>query len=123
MSVKLSQSAYDYARRLFREGHYVLDDRDDWSEHQPTTQQENEFIAQNGMRAYARWHLGLDDELPEDAKGRYKFPYGDFRDLHLCAVLAAESRAGQYDYDDIKAAAAHLHGMLEAAKAGHAVAP
>jgi hypothetical protein len=31
-----------------------------------------------------------------------------------CGVLAAESRAGQYNHDDIKAAAAHLHGMLDA---------
>jgi hypothetical protein len=29
-------------------------------------------------------------------------------------VLSAESRAGQYDHDDVKSAAAHLHGMLEA---------
>jgi hypothetical protein len=31
-------------------------------------------------------------------------------------VLAAESRAGQYKYADIENAAAHLHGMLDAAK-------
>jgi hypothetical protein len=41
--------------------------------------------------------------------------YGDFRDVHRCAVLAIESRAGQYDHDDIQSAAAHLHGMLDAA--------
>jgi hypothetical protein len=31
-------------------------------------------------------------------------------------VLAAESRAGQRKYADIEAAAAHLHGMLDAAR-------
>ncbi|MEA2494618.1 MAG: hypothetical protein QOJ29_2529, partial [Thermoleophilaceae bacterium] len=46
-------------------------------------------------------------------KRRYKYPYGDFEDVHRCAVLAAESRAGQYDHGDVKSAAAHLHGMLE----------
>jgi hypothetical protein len=33
---------------------------------------------------------------------------------HRYAVLSAESRAGQYNHADIQAAAAHLHGMLEA---------
>jgi hypothetical protein len=33
--------------------------------------------------------------------------------VHRCAVLAAESRAGQRKYADIESAAAHLHGMLE----------
>ncbi|MGZ4258573.1 MAG: hypothetical protein ACXVRE_12495, partial [Gaiellaceae bacterium] len=47
-------------------------------------------------------------------KGRYKFPYGDFENVHRCGVLAAESRAGQYKYFDIENAAAHLHGMLDA---------
>ena len=48
---------------------------------------------------------------------RYSFPYGDFADIHRCAVLSAESRAGQYDHEDIKSAAGHLHGMLEGARA------
>jgi hypothetical protein len=42
---------------------------------------------------------------------------GDFADVHRCALLSAESRAGQYDYEDVKSAAAHLHGMLEGARA------
>jgi hypothetical protein len=36
--------------------------------------------------------------------------------VHRGAVLAAESRAGQYKYFDIENAAAHLHGMMEALK-------
>jgi hypothetical protein len=31
-------------------------------------------------------------------------------------VLAAENRAGQYKYNDIEQAAAHLHGMIDAAR-------
>src|SRR4051812_46399401 len=54
-----------------------------------------------------------DDEFAEGTKARYKFPYGDFEKVHRCGVLAAESRAGQYKYLDVEAAAAHLHGMLE----------
>jgi hypothetical protein len=114
MAVKLNESAYNYARELIAAGRYVIDNRDAWSEHQPSARQENEFIAQHGIGEYARWHLGIDDEQDENRKGRYKFPYGDFHNVHRCALLAAESRAGQRKYYDIELAVAHLHGMLEA---------
>ncbi|MCW3032260.1 MAG: hypothetical protein QOK19_821 [Solirubrobacteraceae bacterium] len=113
--MKLSSSAYEHAQRLIKAGNRVHDARDDWSEHQPTAGQENSFIEEHGYDEFARWHLGVDEEKPEKTKGRYRFPYGDLSDVHRCAVLAAESRAGQYDYDDIELAAAHLHGMLEGA--------
>ncbi len=35
-------------------------------------------------------------------KLRYKFPYGDFENVHRCGVISAESRAGQYKYQDIE---------------------
>jgi hypothetical protein len=118
MAVKLHQSGYEHARRLIEDGKAVIDERDDWSEHQPTAEQENSFIEEHGIREFGKWHLGVDDEHSEDTKGRYKFPYGDFVNVHRCALLAAESRAGQYDHADIQKAAAHLHGMLEAIAAG-----
>jgi hypothetical protein len=117
MSVKLHRSGYEHAQRLVEDGRVVLDERDDWSEHHPAAGEENEFIRRHGIREYGKWHLGIDDEQDEDNKGRYKFPYRDFKDIHRCAVLSAESRAGQYKYLDIERAAAHLHGMLEAAHA------
>jgi hypothetical protein len=112
-AVKLNRTAYEHARRLVSDGRAVLDERDDWSEHQPSSAQENEYIKRHGWEQYSRWHLGVDPEAPKDTKRRYKYPYGDFEDVHRCAVLAAESRAGQYDHGDVKSAAAHLHGMLE----------
>ena len=113
-TVRLNESAFAHAKKLISEGKAVLDQRDDWSEHQPTAQQENRFIAEHGMTEYARWHLGIDEEKTSDVKGRYKFPYGDFSNVHRCAVLSAESRAGQYKHTDIELACAHLHGMLDA---------
>jgi hypothetical protein len=114
MAVKLSGRAYEYAKQLIADGHVVLDERDDWSEHQPSAAKENQFIEAHGFGEYGKWYLGIDDELPDDRKGHYKFPYGDFESVHRCGVLAAESRAGQRKYPDIESAAAHLHGMLEA---------
>jgi hypothetical protein len=117
MAVTLNQRGYDHAKQLVADGKVVLDERDDWSEHQPTAEQENRYLEEHGFQEYGRWFLGVDDEHPEDTKSRYRFPYGDFEAVHLCGVLAAESRAAQYDHEDIRAAAAHLHGMLEGVRA------
>ena len=113
MSVKLIQSSFEHAKKLVRNRQCVLDQRDDWSEHQPSRTAENKLIAEHGISEHRKWHLGEDDELPDNNKRRYKFPYGDFHKVHRCAVLTIESRAGQYKYLDIELAAAHLHGMLD----------
>jgi hypothetical protein len=115
MAVTLNRRGYDQAQSLIRDGRAVYDDRDAWSEHQPTTDQENAVIEESGWAEYAAWHLGVDDDEPEETKGHYKFPYGDFENVHRCGLLSAESRAGQYRYLDVERAVAHLHGMLEAA--------
>jgi hypothetical protein len=111
--VKLSNGGYAHAKSLIAERRVVLDERDDWSEHQPSARDENAFIAEHGWKEYGRWHLGVDDEAAPDRKRHYKFPYGDFQDVHRCAILSAESRAAQRGYEDIRTAVAHLHGMLE----------
>jgi hypothetical protein len=113
MAVTLHRPGYDHARRVIAAGRVVLDDRDAWSEHQPTAAQENAYLEEHGFAAYGRWHLGVDDGAAEDTKARYRFPYGDFEAVHRCGVLAAEVRAGQYKHADIQVAAAHLHGMLD----------
>lgn len=113
MAVKLNRAAFNHARELIDQGKVIRDDRDAWSEHQPSTREENEFIRRHGFTEYGKWHLGIDDEQDEQTKRRYKFPYGDFKDVHRCALLSAESRAGQYKHFDIENAVAHLHGMID----------
>jgi hypothetical protein len=113
VTVRLYEPGFAQARSLIVEGKVVYDERDDWSEHQPSTEKENRFIAEHGLAAYAKWHLGTDDEVDPESKRHYKFPYGDFAKVHRCALLTAESRAGQYKHFDIELAVAHLHGMIE----------
>ena len=69
-----------------------------------------------GMTNTENGTWGIDEKEESDTKKRYKFPYGDFRTVHRCGVLSAESRAGQYKHNDIENAAAQLHGMLEEVK-------
>lgn len=115
MTVKLSQASFGYAKELVEKGRVVTDDRDSWSEHQPSADEENRFIENHGWSQFGLWHLAVDDEAKPETKAYYKFPYGDFSRVHRCALLAAESRAAQQKYDNVEKAAAHLHGMLEAA--------
>jgi hypothetical protein len=114
MAVELNERAFEHAKNLIMDRGFVYDDRDAWSEHQPSAAEENRFIDDYGYDDYARWHLGVDDQASEQTKAHYRFPYGDFRKVHRCALLAAESRAGQRKYYDIELAVAHLHGMLDA---------
>src|SRR5258705_8883536 len=116
MAVQLNNRAFDYEKELITEGHFVFDQRDAWREHRPSAEQENEFIREHGFREHGRWYLGVNDEKPEDTKGHYEFPYGDFTDVHRCGALSAASRAGQSKHLDIESAAAHLHGMIDAEK-------
>ena len=113
MTVKLYKNGLDHASELISKGRFVADERDAWSEHQPSAEDENNFIETHGFAEYGKWHLGIDSEEPEGNKGRYTFPYGDFSKVHRCGVLSAESRAGQYKHLDIERAAAHLHDMID----------
>jgi len=116
MAVKLNNRAFEHATKLIEQGKFVFDERDVWSEHQPSAQDENQYLQEHGFAEYRKWYLGIDTAEDEERKGRYKFPYGDFEKVHRCGVLSAESRAGQYKYFDLERAAAHLHGMIDAAK-------
>ena len=109
----LDENAFAFARQLIKEGRSVPDGKGAWSEHKPSAQEENEFIRLHGLGEYAKWHLGVDDHYPGDTKQRYKFPYGDFKNVHRCALLAAKARARQYGYTEIENAAAELERAMK----------
>jgi hypothetical protein len=113
-TVRLNQDAFDYARELVKQGHVIADGRGAWSQHQPSAEEENEFIRLHGFGEYAKWHFGIDDAHGEKTKARYKFPYGDLKNVHRCALLAIESRAAQYKHYGIENAALELREMISA---------
>ena len=114
--VNLNVAALEYAKKLISEGQVVVDGRGAWSQDQPSAQEENEFIRWHGFGEYAKWHLAVDERHPENSKARFKFPYGDFQNVHRCALLAVKNRAAQYKYYDIENAAAQLVEMIEKAE-------
>ena len=106
--VKPNESAFAYAKELITQGHVIVDTRNAWRGHRPTTQDENEFIRVHGFAKYGEWHLGIDEAHAEGTKARYKFPFGDFKNLHRCGLLAVKSRAHQFGYANIEKAAIRL---------------
>ena len=107
-AISLNPAALEFARQLISEGRIVFDRKGLWAMHHPNRAAENEFIRVHGFSEYARWHLGIDERHPENTKARYKFPFGDFENLHRCGLLAVRSRARQFGYPDIEAASAEL---------------
>src|SRR5262249_51233835 len=110
-SIELNEIAFTFAAKLIKKGQDVADSKGAWSKDRPSVQQENEFIRRYGFAEYAKWHLGIDRLFPDDTKRRYRFPYGDFKNVHRCGLLAVKARAAEYKYHDIENAAARLIGM------------
>lgn len=44
MTTRLNERSYAFAQDQIASGHVVLDQRDEWSEHQPSAREENDFI-------------------------------------------------------------------------------
>ena len=107
-TVKLNENAFAYAKELIAQGRVVVDKKNGWRDHHPMAEEENEFIRVHGFAEYRKWHLGIDETHAEDTKARYKFPFGDFKNLHRCGLLAVKSRAHQFGYADIEKAAIQL---------------
>ena len=113
MTVKLNQHAYEHAKRLIEDGQFIDDERDAWSDHHPSTRSENEFIEKEGVFKYSKWFLAANDEYRKDSRRHYEFPYGDFKNVHCCGLLAALSRAGQDKYVEIENAVADLLTVID----------
>ena len=107
-SIELNKTAFTFAMELIKEGQVLADGKGGWTKHRPSADEENEFIRLHGFAQYSKWHLGIDRRFSENSKRRYKFPYGDFTNVHRCGLLAVKARARQYGYGEIGNAAAEL---------------
>jgi hypothetical protein len=115
-TVKLNENAFAFAKELITQGRAVVDKKDSWRDHHPMAEEENEFIQVQGFAEYRKWYLGVDETHAEDTKARYKFPFGDFKNIHRCALLAVRNRALQYGYSDIENAAIQLTEIISSKK-------
>ena len=112
MSITLNQAAVAFAKKLIKDGK-IKNDQGHWGQHNPDTATQNTFLKKHEIDEYAQWHLGEDKSQDEDTKGRYKFPYGDFKTVHRDGLIAAKERAAQQGYHDIEKVADELRQALE----------
>ena len=111
MAVKVNDNAVTHAENLIKGRQYERDS--DWSEAQPSAEDENTFLDENGWEDFSSWYLAYDTDENEETKGRYKFPFGDFSKLHRSALVAAKQRAGSEDYGAVEKAADELLQRLD----------
>ena len=114
MAIELNRPALEYARSLVRDGKVVRDERDDWSEAAPSADDENRFIDQHGWTEFSHWHQGIDKSENRETKKAYSFPFGDLRSVRRSGVISGESRAGQYDHDEIRDELRKLLELIDA---------
>jgi hypothetical protein len=103
---EVNKAAVRNAERLIRDG--KVDSSTEWSDGQPSTDAENEFIDEHGYEAFGEWHLAIDTDAGQETKSRYAFPFGDFSKVHRDGLNSAKQRAAQYDHDEIERAADDL---------------
>lgn len=113
MTVELNKRGLTHARRLVKAGKVVRDERDDWSEDALSAKDETTWLERHGWSEYAEWHLGIDTEKSAQTKARFEFPYGDYSQVHRCAVISMESRAAQYGHHDIAKASKRLLALID----------
>lgn len=112
MAIEANREAVEFARQMIEDGRYVLDEHGDWDEINPDTDEENNFIRDRGMKAYANWHLGIKVGGSEEDKTTYSFPYGDYHKVYRSGLIAAEERAAQYHHGAVEQAAKDLLALL-----------
>jgi hypothetical protein len=114
-SYEVNRAAVDHARSLIDAGTY--DDTTGWSDAAPSTEDRNRELDEHGWEGYAQWHLGIDTDASEETKGRFHFPYGDFRAVNRSALIHAKQRATQNDHDALAKAADELLERLDRKRA------
>jgi hypothetical protein len=108
---RVNKDAVAQARKLIDAGTY--DAETEWSDAAPSTDDENAEIEKHGYGGYGAWHLAIDPDASEETKGRYAFPYGDFRKVYRAGLVAAKQRASQNDHQEIEKAADRLLQHLD----------
>jgi hypothetical protein len=113
MAARLNHKGFEHARSLVELGHVERDVSADWSSHRPSETDEAALIRHHGIDEYGKWHLGVEPG-DDDDKSHYKFPFGDFKTVHRCAVQVAQSLAGECRHADIERAARELLELIDA---------
>jgi len=107
--VSLNSAGLEHARSLIRAGH--VDEHKAWS---LSPAMQNKILGSPAnWKKYASWHLAINGAAAEKTKGRYKFPFGDGKNVSRAALASAAQRASQFGYSDVQKAASSLVEMIK----------
>lgn len=107
----VNTAAVRKARSLIDDG--KVDTETEWSDAAPSTEDENSVVEKDGYDGFGEWHLAVDPDASEDTKGRYAFPYGDFKLVSRAGLIHAKQRAAQYEHSEVEKAADELLEHLD----------
>jgi hypothetical protein len=81
----------------------------------PTASEENAYIDKNGMAAFGKWHLGIDDNADAETKEHWHYLFtSDFVNVDRAGLIAIRQRAGQQKQADVFEAAGKLIAKIDA---------
>src|SRR5438045_9672816 len=73
-TVRLNETAFAYAKELIAQGRVVIDKKNEWGDHHPTSQQKNAIIRDHGFVEYSKWHLGIHATHAQKNTARSQYP-------------------------------------------------
>ena len=114
-SYAVNKPAVAKVRQLIDAHQYVLDSV--WGDAQPSSEDENAFLASHSWEEYGAWHLGLTEGAADDTKARYGFVVGDFRRVHRSGLIACQYRAAEWRHKAVELAAHELLQHLDSTRA------
>jgi len=80
----------------------------------PGADSENSYIDKNGISAFGKWHLGVDENADKETKGAYKYIFtSDFENVDRAGLIAIRQRAGQQNDEEIFNAAGKVLDIID----------
>ena len=115
MAIILHQNGFNHAEKLIKAGEVESFDAD-WNEEQPTPDEVNYFIDTHYLKEYGLWFLAIDDQYADTTKEYYAYPYGDLKEVQLCALVHSMAQAEKKGHKEVVDAAKKLIEMIKALK-------
>ncbi len=113
MPLEVYPQGVEFAKQLIADGR-VSNQAGDWHLINPDTDEQDAFIEEFGIHQWGLWHLAYHPEADQDTKSAYEFPYGNYETVAREGLMAAEERAKQYGYEEIRQAALELLELIDA---------
>ena len=115
MAIIYNKAGFEHAKKLIKEGEVEWLDAN-WNEERPTPDEVNHFINTHYIKEYGLWFLAINDQYPDTTKEYYDYPYGDLKEVQLCALVDSMAKAEKNGHSEVANAAKKLIEMVNKLK-------